>query len=281
MPNRSKLLDTQIKQGKKQILALTVSARKRIENRIIKAVQEENFVKAATLRDGLYNGIRDEYVRLNGGVDDWVTKRSTQTAKTWHALAIDDLPKAAKAQTFGAFSAKYLNDIIGKINPTTASKRVAINPRLEGMLAEDIRAIRDAVTETVRLGALTGMNTNEMSAEMIKRANKIKPGVAFVDKAGRTWNSESYFNMLNRTLHGTVAKETYESSVIEAGYDLVRVEGVSGDTNSPCVQYEGEILSLTGQTKGKTTVSEAEANGLFHPNCIHTLSVVTEEVTDK
>ena len=283
MDARTKLLESQIKGGKKELLSSVASARKNIEAKIIKYAERGDFIKAATVRDGLYRGIAEEYVKLNAGVDDWTKKQSTKTAKAWHALAVDDLPSGAKATTFGQFSEKYLDDIVGKINPTTIGDRVAMSPRIEGMLSEDVRAIRTAVTETIREGALTGMSNRELTAEMIKKATAIKPTAQFIDKAGRTWNSESYFGMLNRTLHANVARETYADTVVEAGFDLMRVEGgvSTGEADDPCNQYVDAILSMTGATPGYPTVAEATANGLFHPNCVHSLSVVDPDEVKK
>ena len=275
MASREKLLKAQIAEGQKELLRITSDARKNIELQIVNAVKKENFIKAANIRDGLYKGIAEEYVRLNRGVDDWTVRRSTDVSKAWHALAIDDLPKAAASSTFGQFSEKYLEDIIGKINPATVSENVGVNlnPQIGGMLNEDIRAIRTAVSETVRMGALTGMTYPQMSAEMIRLSNSIKPGVSFIDKAGRKWNTDSYFGMLNRTLHANVARETYQDTTVDAGFDLIRITGISSDPKSPCIPYQGKILSITGETKGYTTLSEAKAAGLFHPNCIHNQEV--------
>jgi hypothetical protein len=275
--DRNKLIKAQIAEGQKELFALVKEARRNVESLIIEATSQKNFVKAATLRDGLYKGIVDEYVSLNRGVDDWTKERGYTVSKAWHTLAIDDLPKGVEGATFGQFSKKYLDDLIGRINPSTIDKRVGINAQVSGMMNEDLRAIRIAVSDTIRKGALTGMTNPELSAEMQKRANQIKAGATFTDKAGKKWSSDSYFGMLNRTLHTTVARETYNDMMADAGLDLVQVVGKSNYPDSPCIQYEGEILSLTGATKGHTTVAEATGNGLFHPNCIHTTIVYTPE----
>ena len=291
MASRSQMLADQIKAGQAELIDLVSASRKEIELMILKYAEQGNFIKAAAVRDRLYKGISEEYVNLNGGLDDWTKQRSTVVAKEWHALAIDDLPTSkmtiseilkdigitqkTETLTFGQFSEKYLNDIIGKINPSTMDKRVAINARLEGMLAEDVRAIRIAVSDTMRKGALTGMNYTEMSREMQKRASEIKPAFQFVDKAGKTWNSDSYFSMLNSTLHTTVARETYIDTAAEVGLDLMTIEGgpSSGPPGDPCDEWNGEIVSITGETKGYPTYQDALDAGVFHPNCRHTLSV--------
>jgi len=275
MASREKLLKSQSAEGQKEILKLTSDARKAVELQVIDAVNKGNFAQAATVRDGLYKGIAEEYVRLNRGVDDWTVKRSGTVSKAWHTLAIDDLPTAKAGSTFGQFSKKYLDDIIGKINPSTIGEKVGVglNPQIGGMLNEDIRAIRTAVSNTIRTGALTGMTNPQLSAEMRRATQAIKPGALFIDKAGRKWNSDSYFSMLNRTLHANVARETYNSTVVDAGFDLVRVDGSSSDPDSPCLPWEGKILSVSGTSKKYPSLAEAEATGLHHPNCIHTESV--------
>jgi len=274
---RSALLKGQIAEGQKELLKITAEARKAIELKILKAAERGDFVRAASVRDGLYNGIADEYVKLNRGVNDWTKKRSKTVAKSWHTLAIDDLPKAAAGVTFGQFSEKYLTDIIGKVNPATASKKVAINARMGGMLAEDVAAIRAAVTDTLRQGALTGMTNPQLSAEMIKKVKGIKPMTQFIDKAGRKWTSDSYFGMLNRTLHATVARETYADTALEAGFDLMFIEGgpSAGPPDDPCNRWYGKVISMTGKTKGYPTYSDSLSDGMWHPNCAHSMSVYT------
>ena len=280
MASKSKLLQAQIKEGRRQIKAIADDVRREIAAKVSAAAAKGNFIASAAVRNNLYKEIAADYVRLNKDVNDWTRDRATVVSKAWHTLAVDDIGEAAEASfTFGQFSKKYFDDIVGKINPSTIGSKVAINPRIQGMFANDIRAIRTAVSETIREGALTGMNNIQLTKEMIVKANAIKPGVQFTDAADRTWNSESYFGMLNRTLHANVARETYDDTIIESGFDLVRVNGISSDPDSPCIPFQGEILSLTGQTKGYTTMAEAEAAGLHHPNCIHFESIYIPELT--
>ena len=35
---------------------------------------------------------------------------------------------------------------------------------------------------------------------------------------------------------------------------------------------------MTGETEGFPTVEQAKADGVFHPNCIHTIEPVDEEL---
>ena len=107
--------------------------------------------------------------------------------------------------------------------------------------------------------------------------------VPYYNKAGdvvRHVRASTYTEMLARTLTANTYREGAQDSILkqfgEFG-DLVEILGRSKVDCSECKQYEGQILSLTGKTKGYTTIDEAKANGLFHPNCIHSFAV-TERV---
>ena len=281
---RGRLIATDIKAGRKELFSITKAAQKSMDALMVNAVNSGNFMAAASVRQKLYKKLGEEYVDLDAKTNAWVADRTNTVAKRWHALAVDDLPKGATG-TFGAFSKKYLNDIIGKINPSTIDSQIAINARLGGMLSSDVFAFRTAVSDVIREGAITGMTKPEMSAAMIKRTKQISPMATFIDKGGRTWKADSYFAMLNRTLHTTVARETYTDTAAEAGFDLMEILGgaSTGPADDPCHVWEGKVVSMSGETKGYPTYGDALAAGVFHPNCIHFLGVSTglENLTDK
>ena len=109
--------------------------------------------------------------------------------------------------------------------------------------------------------------------------------VPYYNKAGdvvRHVKASTYAEMLARTLTANTYREGAQDSILkqfgEFG-DLVEILGHSKVDCSECRQYEGQILSLTGKTKGYTTIDEAKANGLFHPNCIHSFAV-TDKVLE-
>lgn len=88
--------------------------------------------------------------------------------------------------------------------------------------------------------------------------------------------SKDYAKMVSRTTTANIAREGAKDSILDTfdgEFDLVEIIGHSVFPNSPCIPYQGNILSLEGIVKGYTTVAEAEANGLFHPNCIHSFGV--------
>lgn len=145
------------------------------------------------------------------------------------------------------------------------------------------------------LNNITGLLSSEIDKKrwqtLMKRLeldfkNKDIFTVPYYNKAGdvvRHVKASTYAEMLARTLTANTYREAAQDSILhqfgEFG-DLVEILGRSVYPDSPCIPYQGQILSLTGKTKGYTTIDEAKANGLFHPNCIHSFAV-TDRVIDE
>lgn len=109
--------------------------------------------------------------------------------------------------------------------------------------------------------------------------------VPYYNKKGdviRYVDAADYAKMVSRSTTANVFREGAKDRILdtfEDDGDLVEILGISQFPDSPCVPYQGKILSLTGKTKGYITIEEAKANGLFHPNCIHNFAV-TQKVID-
>ena len=128
-----------------------------------------------------------------------------------------------------------------------------------------------AITVQVRQKAATeGWSSGKAFRALRDEVMAQHPDFVFVDRAGRQWAPEKYLRMVSRTLMSESQREAHEAAYVEAGVDLVKVS-VHGTTCPKCAPFEGKVLSLTGATEGKTTVAEARAAGLFHPNCKHRL----------
>ena len=142
------------------------------------------------------------------------------------------------------------------------------------------------------LNNITGLLSSEIDKKrwqtLMKRLeldfkNKDIFTVPYYNKAGdvvRHVKASTYAEMLARTLTANTYREAAQDSILEQFGDfgdLVEILGRSAVDCSECKQYEGQLLSLNGKTKGYTTIDEAKANGLFHPNCIHSFAV-TERV---
>lgn len=127
------------------------------------------------------------------------------------------------------------------------------------------------IQATVAGGLLTGVETRKQIAQRMLNHladNGIK---SFIDKSGRKWEMAAYAEMATRTVAGRAALQGHVDRQTEAKRDLIIVSDHMG-TCPVCAPWQGKVLSISGQTPGYTTLGEAKAAGLFHPNCVHTLT---------
>ena len=69
-------------------------------------------------------------------------------------------------------------------------------------------------------------------------------------------------------------RAAYDEQCAEDGYDIVELS-VSGNSCEECAKWERQIFSLTGTTEGIPTKQDLIDAGVFHPNCTHRYTVVT------
>lgn len=81
--------------------------------------------------------------------------------------------------------------------------------------------------------------------------------------------------MLARTELMNAGRAAYDEQCAEDGYDIVELD-VSGNSCEDCAKWEGQIFSLTGATEGIPTKQDLIDAGVFHPNCTHRYTVVTD-----
>lgn len=92
----------------------------------------------------------------------------------------------------------------------------------------------------------------------------------YTDPRGRTWALTSYVDQTVQHAAGNAAMDGYLDRLTEHGDDLVIV------TRSPhpcpiCRPWEARVLSVSGTDPQRSSVAEARAAGLWHPNCHHTV----------
>ena len=144
--------------------------------------------------------------------------------------------------------------------------------KTDKMSFEHIKQLRTIAADVIREMSITGNTRREVSKAMLDRALNIK-GFEFTDKSGAKWSNKSYFEMLARTELMNAARASYDDKMAEEGFDVVKLS-VSGNSCDHCAKYEGELFSLTGATAGIPSKADLEADGVFHPNCTHSYSLV-------
>ena len=146
--------------------------------------------------------------------------------------------------------------------------------RTNKMAAEHIRHLREVGAEVFRTAAFTGQTRKEVTRELMDKAAQI-PGFRFIDNGGTIWKDATYFKMLARTETMNTGRAIYDDTCAKNGYDVVRLSH-SGNSCEACSAYEGTIFSLTGATPGIPTKQDLLEAGVFHPNCTHTYTALTD-----
>lgn len=131
---------------------------------------------------------------------------------------------------------------------------------------------REALTQKIAEGVIGGKARAEVG-KIIKGTLQDQGLDALVDKAGHSWSLDRYADMLFRTKVVEARNRGLINRMVENNYDLVQVSSHPG-TCQICESWQGQILSARGETPGYPTVAEAEAAGLFHPNCRHAINTL-------
>ena len=239
------------------------------------------------MRERFYVDLSDEYGDFQKKLDDWSNRSVKRTSKDFYKLAGEDLAilDGVKVNSFATFSVKHLEEYFERIHPFNADKLAAanvhLNPQVGKMLDSDVRALRAAVVDVFREASVSAMTADERYRALRDRMLTIgeKPkSWAFIDKSGRKWKPNNYFEMLNRTISANVARDTYDDALVSEGRDLVQIiGGISANSNPACVAWVGRVVSISGTSKDYPPLDDYISEGGFHPNCVHTTRYMSDE----
>lgn len=140
-------------------------------------------------------------------------------------------------------------------------------------------ATQQEIKASIAQGVVSGSTRKEIVATV--KAQIRETGLdAIKDKGGRTWTLDRYSDMLVRTKMVEARNTGMANQMLANGNDLVQVSR-NGSKHKECAQYEGKVLTITGDTPGYTTLDDAKAGGLFHPNCKHTINAINISLAEK
>jgi len=207
------------------------------------------------------------------------------------ARDVDDIFRTAQlaqvreAYAMGDTTAQFSKRIAQQLNEVYGAK---IGSRIQELEASGMTPLRildklqeeGLVSGRMREGLQTHLSKVGLANDPGAMVNwyRHNAGTEFVDKLGRRWDMKRYTDMLARTTTREASDLGKWTRMYEVGLDVVEVVGHSKFPDSPCVPYEGQKLSLHGNTPGMTTLADAMATGYKHPNCIHTEVPVIEDV---
>ena len=141
---------------------------------------------------------------------------------------------------------------------------------IENINVSSVQVYIDSINKTV-LQVNLGISTPDQALRQTMREWSAKGLPAFVDKAGRTWTAESYYNNVLRTTIRNVTTDMQFERMRQYGVDLMEISSHLG-ARPGCEPYQGKIYSQSGEHEKYPPLSSTtfgEASGLFGNNCKH------------
>ena len=195
------------------------------------------------------------------------------------------LAAGLKASESIKVSGEWIKDVYTKTFGTNIEDYVAV--RTKKMLDTDRRALEQAVTSTLREQSVKSFSAQDALVSMQSRVGAYADNPttwAFIDKAGKKWDTGNYFAMLNRTLTKNFTDEAVRDQAIEnkpeEHKDVYYTAQTAGDPCPLCSAWAGVVVTESGNDTRFPTVSDLYSAGWGHPNCVCSLVVISPDLDD-
>lgn len=215
--------------------------------------------------------------RLNRRLDLMMDNQLMTVAKTAHEEAVE---QTHSDDSVLRFDPKYAKETLKLIQARTGGGMAATFTR--AMSQNAVTALRNAVVSAFMEHAATGGSARAL-ANLIRDKWQVAAGdernFKFVDRSGREWDTARYIQMNVRANSMRMYNHQIVRDFAEAyDSDFARIskDGRTAHSCDACQYWAGRIVSISGKAKGFPSIEEAEDDGMFHPNCIHTLEPVHE-----
>lgn len=176
------------------------------------------------------------------------------------------------------FSVKNQKMLKALVNSTTQSFGDSLSTVNRSARNIFTKQLQEEIKQQIASGALQN-ETGPAIAARVKEQLTNEGLTALRDKGGRTWSMDRYADMLSRTQLAEARNNGLTTQMLENDQDLVMVS-INGSDHPECAVWEGQVLSITGNTPGFDTVDDAESEGLFHPNCEHVIDPIEMSIAE-
>lgn len=224
-------------------------------------------------RLAVMNQIKAILNELGDDVDKWIDQEIPQYYRDGADAAVREL----KRQRLDPSNQVYFSVIHKEAMEALVDEvRLGMHESIRGIARNAHRMLNEAIRMEINQRIAQGFITAEdrrMIAAAIKEILRREGLHVLVDKSGRKWTFDHYTNMLIRTKAVEARNIGLGNRIAENGYDLVEVSN-HNSKHEECRRWEGKILSFTGKTPGYPTYNQALQDGLFHPNCQHSINVI-------
>lgn len=208
-------------------------------------------------------------------VDKFIKEEIPQYYADGANHAIQDLRKmdVSVDRGFSVLDKQAIAALTDEVGAAFADSLTAVSRNANMVLTD---AVKQQIQAILVDGKLQGSALKTIS-KSVQETLESEGLSALRDKSGRVWQFETYANMLIRTKSVEARNTGLQNRMLDSGNDLVQVSN-HNSSDPACASWEGQILSVTGKTPGYPTLAEAEAAGLFHPNCQHAVNVIDPEL---
>lgn len=279
LPDSAKIptLEKHIITSTTNIAKVLADAKKSIEAKIRKAVEKRSLI-TEDKRNATYKAILAIYEDLDIKIDEYSLDAVKAISDDFFSFALGDLDISPDASDL-KYSSKYVSNLWERINPDAEAHIAAV--RTKAMSNQDINQLRALAVDSLRQASVEGATAKGtyklMRDRWLDLVDKGKlDSWQFIDKAGKKWDNNNYFSMLQRTLAARVSRDTYADTLTANGKDLAKIKNNSGKCPA-CGAFNNVIVSISGTNPDYPSLQDAKDAGWGHPNCLCRLSYIDED----
>lgn len=223
--------------------------------------------------NSVLNQLGVSLAELDSEAEAWVREEINKAFKGGQAhalIALGEVGAMEKAAKMASKSRLARTSIEAMVADTFEDLLYANNK----MKRESVKMVRNIVAEQMKVAAVQGQGLNFTKKSIVERFHE-EGNIAIVDRMGRRWKLDTYSEMVSRTKMTQAHVEGTRVESLERGVDLAIIS--SHGATDACRFYEGQIISMNGDTPGYLTYEELRrSNLIFHPNCKHKLSPIRD-----
>lgn len=263
-------------------------------------------------QSALLKQIAQELDDFNGSASGYLNEATKQVVEYAATNAIKDMDTMGLGVTaveswHAKFGKQYVEDMF-KDNYSH------IAAQTNKMLTDVKSQLRADSAQVFQRASVEGLSSKQAYYALRSQIADHIPDFKFIDRAGRVWETDTYFEMLTRTVIANASQESYINQLTSMGQDLVKVSRHQVPEGTPasaipgliaaskkarsgggkkgkgkgkgryvdaCAFWEGVVLSLTGSTPKYPTLAQARSSGqIFHPRCRHRLLAYNPTMDD-
>jgi len=215
-------------------------------------------------------GIREVYKIINDNFDEWIRGEMNTYYESAYKMAENimrrgGITKAGNIPYKGRILDALINDTVTKFTGAVEGGIGRVNTLFREVQTSSITEAQ--INRAIAEGLVTDATPQRIRSNLEKQLYKSIVGEEKILAGTKTYKVNTYAEMLARTRTRDAQSSATITASLDYGVDLVQVS--DHNTTTPlCMQFEGQIYSITGANKRYPKLEEVAP---FHPNCLHVI----------